>query len=284
MTVALLASTPGPRRPQILAVGLAGIGALLVWSPFIPMLIRQNAAMAHLSYWIRFTPRAALSRRAARPARVRVVVETRARPFLAARVRARAADPRPCRLQLFREARVPVAPVPVARAAGDGAGGAGCRAPAVALAPARRRHRAGAVRVCGAGLLSVAHGRLARDAGAGGAREPAGRRRARVPERGADARHLLHEDGAGRRLPAGPLPRAAPAAHVHGQFRRAEHRARGRHAHPRADGRASARVADRATGEAVRPGRDRAAGAGKPLSAGEDHRRERGEHPAVRHG
>jgi uncharacterized membrane protein len=57
MTVALLAATPGPRRPQILAVALAGIGALLVWSPFVPMLIRQNAAMAHLSYWIRFTPR-----------------------------------------------------------------------------------------------------------------------------------------------------------------------------------------------------------------------------------
>ena len=57
MTAALLAGTPGPRRPQILAVGLAGIGALLVWSPFFPMLVRQNAAMAHLSYWIRFTPR-----------------------------------------------------------------------------------------------------------------------------------------------------------------------------------------------------------------------------------
>lgn len=57
MTVALLAATPGPRRPQILAVGLAGVGALLVWSPFVPMLVKQNAAMAHLSYWIRFTPR-----------------------------------------------------------------------------------------------------------------------------------------------------------------------------------------------------------------------------------
>jgi uncharacterized membrane protein len=57
MTVALLAATPGPRRPQILAVALAGIGALLVWSPFVPMLVKQNAAMAHLSYWIRFTPR-----------------------------------------------------------------------------------------------------------------------------------------------------------------------------------------------------------------------------------
>lgn len=57
MTVALLAATKGPRRPQILAVAAAGIGALLVWSPFVPMLLKQNAAMAHLSYWIRFTPR-----------------------------------------------------------------------------------------------------------------------------------------------------------------------------------------------------------------------------------
>jgi uncharacterized membrane protein len=57
MAVALLAAASGPRRPQILAVGLAGVGALLVWAPFIPMLIRQNAALAHLSYWIRFTPR-----------------------------------------------------------------------------------------------------------------------------------------------------------------------------------------------------------------------------------
>ncbi|WP_413674012.1 hypothetical protein ACEN9H_05325 [Massilia cellulosiltytica] len=57
MTIALLAGTPGPRRPQILAVAAAGIGALLVWSPFVPMLIKQNAAMAHLAYWIRFTPR-----------------------------------------------------------------------------------------------------------------------------------------------------------------------------------------------------------------------------------
>jgi hypothetical protein len=57
MTVALLAGTPGPRRAQILAVAAAGVGAMLAWSPFIPMLIKQNAAMAHLSYWIRFTPR-----------------------------------------------------------------------------------------------------------------------------------------------------------------------------------------------------------------------------------
>jgi mannosyltransferase len=57
MTVALLLNGPGPRRRQMLAVGLAGIGALLVWSPFIPMLIRQSAAMDRLSYWITFKPR-----------------------------------------------------------------------------------------------------------------------------------------------------------------------------------------------------------------------------------
>ena len=57
MTVALLLNGPGPGRRQMLAVGLAGIGALLVWSPFIPMLIRQSAAMDRLSYWITFKPR-----------------------------------------------------------------------------------------------------------------------------------------------------------------------------------------------------------------------------------
>lgn len=57
MTLGLLLATPGPRRPQALAVGLAGLGALLVWSPFLPMLLKQSASMTHLSYWIRFTPR-----------------------------------------------------------------------------------------------------------------------------------------------------------------------------------------------------------------------------------
>jgi uncharacterized membrane protein len=56
MTAALLLATPGPRGRQALAVALAGIGALLVWSPFMPMLVAQGAAMAKLSYWIRFTP------------------------------------------------------------------------------------------------------------------------------------------------------------------------------------------------------------------------------------
>ncbi|HEX8785492.1 MAG TPA: glycosyltransferase family 39 protein, partial [Telluria sp.] len=50
MTLGLLLATPGPRRPQALAVGLAGLGALLVWSPFLPMLLKQSASMTHLSY------------------------------------------------------------------------------------------------------------------------------------------------------------------------------------------------------------------------------------------
>jgi uncharacterized membrane protein len=56
MTAGLLLSTQGPRGRQALAVGLAGLGALLLWSPFLPMLLRQSAAMAQLSYWIRFNP------------------------------------------------------------------------------------------------------------------------------------------------------------------------------------------------------------------------------------
>jgi uncharacterized membrane protein len=57
ITAGLLLATPGPRGRQALAVGLAGLGALLLWSPFVPMLLRQSAAMDQLSYWIRFSPR-----------------------------------------------------------------------------------------------------------------------------------------------------------------------------------------------------------------------------------
>lgn len=55
LTVALLLATPGPRGRQALAVGAAGAGALLVWSPFLPMLLRQQAAMAKLSFWVSFS-------------------------------------------------------------------------------------------------------------------------------------------------------------------------------------------------------------------------------------
>jgi uncharacterized membrane protein len=65
MTIGLLLGASGtqagtqavPRKRQALAVGLAGAGALLLWSPFLPMLLRQNAAMAQLSYWVPFSPR-----------------------------------------------------------------------------------------------------------------------------------------------------------------------------------------------------------------------------------
>jgi len=54
LVAGLLLATPGPRGRQALAVGLAGVGALLVWSPFVPMLLRQQAAMAKLSFWVAF--------------------------------------------------------------------------------------------------------------------------------------------------------------------------------------------------------------------------------------
>lgn len=56
MTLALLLSTSGPRRLQALAAGLAGVGALLLWSPMLPILAAQSAAMGKLSYWISFKP------------------------------------------------------------------------------------------------------------------------------------------------------------------------------------------------------------------------------------
>jgi mannosyltransferase len=56
MAAGLLLSSPGPRGRQALALAAAGLGALLLWSPFLPMLLRQSASMAQLSYWIRFSP------------------------------------------------------------------------------------------------------------------------------------------------------------------------------------------------------------------------------------
>jgi mannosyltransferase len=56
LAAGLLLAPSGPRRAQVLVVGLAGVGALLVWSPFLPLLVRQSAALAGLSYWIRFKP------------------------------------------------------------------------------------------------------------------------------------------------------------------------------------------------------------------------------------
>jgi mannosyltransferase len=57
MIAALLLTPSGQaRRTQITSVGLAGLGALVAWSPFLPMLLRQSAALAGLSYWVTFKP------------------------------------------------------------------------------------------------------------------------------------------------------------------------------------------------------------------------------------
>jgi uncharacterized membrane protein len=56
MTLALLLSVRGGRGRQALLLSAAGVGALLVWSPFIPMLAKQSAAMAKLSFWVKFKP------------------------------------------------------------------------------------------------------------------------------------------------------------------------------------------------------------------------------------
>lgn len=60
MAAGLLAAPRARGRPPMtrawLALALSGLGALLVWSPFIPMLVRQNAAMAKLAFWVRFKP------------------------------------------------------------------------------------------------------------------------------------------------------------------------------------------------------------------------------------
>jgi hypothetical protein len=54
MIVSLLVFVPQNRAMQIAAVALPGIGALLVWSPFLPMFIRQNQGMSHMTYWMDF--------------------------------------------------------------------------------------------------------------------------------------------------------------------------------------------------------------------------------------
>jgi len=41
----------------LLMLAAAGVLALLVWSPFLPNFLRQNAGLANMSYWMRFVPR-----------------------------------------------------------------------------------------------------------------------------------------------------------------------------------------------------------------------------------
>jgi uncharacterized membrane protein len=42
------------RREQLLLSAMAGLGALLIWSPFIPTFLHQSESMAKVLYWIRF--------------------------------------------------------------------------------------------------------------------------------------------------------------------------------------------------------------------------------------
>ncbi|WFR96455.1 glycosyltransferase family 39 protein [Rhizobium tumorigenes] len=56
LITSLLVFVPGRRAGQALAVALPGVVALLLWSPFLPMFIRQNSGMASLEFWITFSP------------------------------------------------------------------------------------------------------------------------------------------------------------------------------------------------------------------------------------
>lgn len=56
MVVSLLLLVPGRRREQALAVGLAGMLALLLWLPFLPTLLEAWSGMARLAFWHRFSP------------------------------------------------------------------------------------------------------------------------------------------------------------------------------------------------------------------------------------
>ena len=52
LLVSILLFVPGKRALQALAVGVPGVIALLIWSPFIPMFITQNTTVTGMSFWI----------------------------------------------------------------------------------------------------------------------------------------------------------------------------------------------------------------------------------------
>lgn len=56
LAISLLTLVHKPRMLQALAIGIPGVLALLIWSPFVPMLIRASANVANMSFWIRTTP------------------------------------------------------------------------------------------------------------------------------------------------------------------------------------------------------------------------------------
>jgi uncharacterized membrane protein len=56
LTISLLLFVRKPRALQALAIGIPGLLALLIWSPFVPLLIRASANVANMSFWIRTGP------------------------------------------------------------------------------------------------------------------------------------------------------------------------------------------------------------------------------------
>jgi hypothetical protein len=46
----------GQRRTRLALALAAGLGALLIWSPFVPMFLRQGEGMSRLAFWVTFTP------------------------------------------------------------------------------------------------------------------------------------------------------------------------------------------------------------------------------------
>lgn len=61
LVVSLLTLVKKPRLLQALAIGLPGVLALLIWSPFVPTLIRSSAAVANMSFWISMSPKDLIS-------------------------------------------------------------------------------------------------------------------------------------------------------------------------------------------------------------------------------
>jgi hypothetical protein len=54
MACALALQGPHQRRQRLLLVGAAGLGALLIWLPFLPMFVKQGEGVSQLAYWIKF--------------------------------------------------------------------------------------------------------------------------------------------------------------------------------------------------------------------------------------
>lgn len=61
LIVSLLTLVNKPRLQQALAIGIPGVVALLIWSPFVPMLIRESTNVAHMSFWISMAPKDLIS-------------------------------------------------------------------------------------------------------------------------------------------------------------------------------------------------------------------------------